>query len=166
MAKDLNKVMIIGNLTRDPELKTTPSGQQVVNVGVATNRSWKNAEGESQEAAEFHNVEAWGKLAEIIAQYLTKGRRAYFEGRLQTDQWEDKESGAKRSKTKIVAQDMILLDSRGSQGGAPASGGGAADQTPAQPTEAEAPQAGAKGDGKAGGKSAKDEEASLDDIPF
>ena len=168
MAKDLNKVMIIGNLTRDPELKTTTTGQQVVNLGVATNRSWKNAEGESQEAAEFHNVEAWGKLAEIIAQYLTKGRRAYFEGRLQTDQWEDKESGAKRSKTKIVAQDMILLDSRGSQSGGAASGGAAGDagdQTPAQPTEAEAPQAGAKG-GQAKGKDAKGEEASLDDIPF
>lgn len=156
MAKDLNKVMIIGNLTRDPELKTTPSGQQVVSLGVATNRSWKNADGQSQEAAEFHNVEAWGKLAEIISQYLTKGRRAYFEGRLQTDSWEDKESGAKRSRTKIVAQDMILLDSRGGAGG----GAPAADQTSAQPTEAEAPQA-----GSAPAKAA-DEEAKLDDIPF
>lgn len=163
MAKDLNKVMIIGNLTRDPELKTTTTGQQVVNLGVATNRTWKNADGQQQEAAEFHNVEAWGKLAEIIGQYLTKGRRAYFEGRLQTDSWEDKESGAKRSKTKIVAQDMILLDSRGSQGGAPAAGG-AGDQTPAQPTEAEAPQGG--GSGKPAGKDNKGEEASLDDIPF
>ncbi len=157
MAKDLNKVMIIGNLTRDPELKTTPSGQQVVSLGVATNRQWKNAEGESQEAAEFHNVEAWGKLAEIIGQYLTKGRRAYFEGRLQTDSWEDKETGGKRSRTKIVAQDMILLDSRGG-------GQGGGDQAPAQPTEAEASQAGGgkpadagKGDGG---------EAKLDDIPF
>ena len=155
MAKDLNKAMIIGNLTRDPELKTTPSGQQVVSLGVATNRQWKNADGQPQEAAEFHNVEAWGKLAEIIGQYLSKGRRAYFEGRLQTDQWEDKESGAKRSRTKIVVNDMILLDSRGSQGSAPAG-----DQAPAQATEAEAPQTGGdapKGDG---------EEAKLDDIPF
>jgi single-strand DNA-binding protein len=159
MAKDLNKVMIIGNLTRDPELKTTPSGQQVVSLGVATNRSWKNADGQQQEAAEFHNVEAWGKLAEIIGQYLKKGRKAYFEGRLQTDQWDDKESGAKRSRTKIVAQDMILLDSRGSAGGN--AGGGAADQIPAKPTEAEAPQA-----APAKGKDAKAEEASLDDIPF
>lgn len=157
MAKDLNKVMIIGNLTRDPEMKTTPNGQQVVNLGVATNRTWKNADGQQQEAAEFHNVEAWGKLAEIIGQYLTKGRRAYFEGRLQTDQWEAKEGGGKRSRTKIVAQDMILLDSRGS------AGGGAADQTPAQPTEAEASQD--SGDKKPA-KSDKAEEASLDDIPF
>lgn len=153
MAKDLNKVMIIGNLTRDPELKTTPNGQQVVSLGVATNRSWKGADGQQQEAAEFHNVEAWGKLAEIIGQYLTKGRRAYFEGRLQTDSWEDKETGGKRSRTKIVAQDMILLDSRG---------GGAGDQTPAQPTEAEAPQtSGGKGSSKKA-----EEDASLDDIPF
>lgn len=159
MAKDLNKAMIIGNLTRDPELKTTPSGQQVVSLGVATNRTWKNAEGQQQEAAEFHNVEAWGKLAEIIGQYLSKGRRAYFEGRLQTDSWEDKETGGKRSRTKIVAQDMILLDSRGSQGGAPAG-----DQSPAQATEAEAPQAG--GDKPAAASKGKDEEASLDDIPF
>lgn len=152
MAKDLNKVMIIGNLTRDPELKTTPNGQQVVNLGVATNRSWKGADGQAQEAAEFHNVEAWGKLAEIIGQYLTKGRRAYFEGRLQTDSWEDKETGGKRSRTKIVAQDMILLDSRGA----------AADQSPAQPTEAEASQE----SGSKAAKGAKTEEASLDDIPF
>jgi single-strand DNA-binding protein len=152
MAKDLNKVMIIGNLTRDPELKTTPSGQQVVSLGVATNRTWKNAEGQQQEAAEFHNVEAWGKLAEIIGQYLSKGRRAYFEGRLQTDSWEDKESGAKRSRTKIVVNDMILLDSRGAQGGG--------DQAPAQATEAEAPQAGGDKPAAAG------EEAKLDDIPF
>jgi single-strand DNA-binding protein len=164
MAKDLNKAMIIGNLTRDPELKTTPNGQQVVSLGVATNRSWKNQQGETQEQAEFHNVEAWGKLAEIIGQYLTKGRRAYFEGRLQTDQWEAKDGGGKRSRTKIVAQDMILLDSRGSAPGG-GGGGGASDQTPAKPTEAEASQV--KGD--AGTKSqpaGKADDASLDDIPF
>lgn len=170
MAKDLNKVMIIGNLTRDPELKTTTTGQQVVNLGVATNRTWKNAEGAAQEAVEFHNVEAWGKLAEIIAQYLTKGRRAYFEGRLQTDTWEAKEDGGKRSRTKLVAQDMILLDSRGSQGasgGASAAAGDASDQTPAQPTEAEAPQAGGSDKSAAKGKDdGKGEDASLDDIPF
>ncbi|MSU76202.1 single-stranded DNA-binding protein [Patescibacteria group bacterium] len=161
MAKDLNKVMIIGNLTRDPELKTTPSGQQVVALGVATNRSWKGADGQAQEAVEFHNVEAWGKLAEIIAQYLTKGGRAYFEGRLQTDQWEAKDGGGKRSRTKLVVQDMILLGGRG--GGA---GGGAADQSQSQPSEAEASQEPAS-ESKADAKKAdKAEDASLDDIPF
>lgn len=160
MAKDLNKAMIIGNLTRDPELKTIPSGQQVASFGVATNRQWKNQQGEKQEAAEFHNVVVWGKLAEICSQYLAKGRRAYFEGRLQTDQWEAQD-GSKRSRTQIVADDMILLDSRGAGGGA------GTDQTPAQPTEAEAPQASSAK--KAGGKGKKDKAAddpALDDIPF
>lgn len=167
MAKDLNKVMILGNLTRDPELKTTPNGQQVVNLGVATNRQWKNPQGETQEQAEFHNVEAWGKLAEIINQYLTKGRRAYFEGRLQTDQWEAQD-GTKRSRTKIVAQDMILLDSRGSapSGGA-SSGAAAGDQTPAQPSEAEGSQVKEDGKAKKQDKPADGgDEAALDDIPF
>ncbi|MDP9212023.1 MAG: single-stranded DNA-binding protein [bacterium] len=173
MAKDLNKAMIIGNLTRDPELRTTPNGQQVASFGVATNRQWKNQQGETQEAAEFHNVVVWGKLAEICNQYLAKGRRAYFEGRLQTDTWEAQD-GSKRSKTQIVADDMILLDSRGSQGGqggGAAAGGAAASQAPAQPTEAEASQADDKA-GKAGkqdekkGKDAPGEDPSLDDIPF
>lgn len=169
MAKDLNKAMIIGNLTRDPELRTTPNGQQVASFGVATNRQWKNQQGETQEAAEFHNVTVWGKLAEICNQYLAKGRRAYFEGRLQTDTWEAQD-GSKRSRTQIVADDMILLDSRGGGGGQ----GGGGSQVPAQPTEAEAPQSGgskdADGKGKddKGGKNKKDDadDPSLDDIPF
>lgn len=166
MAKDLNKAMIIGNLTRDPELRTTPNGQQVASFGVATNRQWKNQQGETQEQAEFHNVVVWGKLAEICNQYLAKGRRAYFEGRLQTQQWEAQD-GTKRSRTEIVADDMILLDSRGGAGGGGAAGGGAADQTPAQPTEAEAPQAEADQGGDKTDKSGKSgDEASLDDIPF
>lgn len=170
MAKDLNKVMVIGNLTRDPELKTTPNGQQLAKFGVATNRQWKNQAGETQEQVEFHNIVVWGKLAEICGQYLAKGRRAYFEGRLQTDQWEAQD-GSKRSRTEIVADDMILLDSRGgNQGGAqPAAEQPAGtDQSPKQPTEAEAPQAGgddAPKDTKGKG-SDKSEEASLDDIPF
>ena len=161
MAKDLNKAMIIGNLTRDPELKTIPSGQQVASFGVATNRQWKNQSGETQEAAEFHNVVVWGKLAEICSQYLAKGRRAYFEGRLQTDQWEAQD-GSKRSRTQLVAQDMILLDSRGAGGG-----GQGGSQVPAQPTEAEAPQAknpGGKPD--QGKKDDKAEDPALDDSPF
>ncbi|MDZ4248080.1 MAG: single-stranded DNA-binding protein [Patescibacteria group bacterium] len=174
MAKDLNKAMIIGNLTRDPEVKTTPNGQQVASFGVATNRQWKNQQGEKQEAVEFHNVVVWGKLAEICGQYLAKGRRAYFEGRLQTDTWEAQD-GSKRSRTQIVADDMILLDSRGQGGGQGGQGGAGASQVPAQPTEAEAPQAGAEAakDSKAKGgkgKGKKDdqgaEDPALDDIPF
>lgn len=178
MAKDLNKAMIIGNLTRDPEMKTTPNGQQVANFGVATNRQWKNQQGEKQEAAEFHNVTVWGKLAEICNQYLAKGRRAYFEGRLQTDTWEAQD-GSKRSRTQIVADDMILLDSRG-QGNGGQGGGAGVSQVPAQPTEAEAPQADGSGGSKGkdakgkkdpqatGGKGKKDDadDPALDDIPF
>lgn len=166
MAKDLNKAMIIGNLTRDPELRTTPNGQQVASFGVATNRQWKNQQGETQEAAEFHNVVVWGKLAEICNQYLAKGRRAYFEGRLQTDTWEAQD-GSKRSKTQIVADDMILLDSRGAGKGGQ---GGGASQVPAQPTEAEASQAGSADAKDKDGKGKKDdknaEDPALDDIPF
>lgn len=165
MAKDLNKVMIIGNLTRDPELRTTPGGQQVANFGVATNRQWKNAAGEKQEAVEFHNVVVWGKLAEICAQYLAKGRRAYFEGRLQTQQWEAQD-GSKRSRTEVVADDMILLDGRGgdapSGGAAPAAAQAGVNQD-AGPGEAEGSQV-----SDSGKKDAKkdDTEVALDDIPF
>lgn len=167
MAKDLNKAMIIGNLTRDPELRTTPNGQNVASFGVATNRQWKNQQGETQEQVEFHNVVVWGRLAEICNQYLSKGRRAYFEGRLQTQQWEAQD-GSKRSRTEIVADDMILLDGRGEGG---SGGGAAASQAPAQPTEAEAPQApaedkGTKDEKKSGKGPDAGQDASLDDIPF
>lgn len=168
MAKDLNKAMIIGNLTRDPEMRTTPNGQNVASFGVATNRQWKNAQGEKQEQVEFHNVVVWAKLAEICQQYLTKGSRAYFEGRLQTQQWEAQD-GTKRNRTELVAEDMIMLDSRG---GAPGGGRGAAasggiDQTPATPTEAEAPQSGGqKDEPKKKDASADKDDTALDDIPF
>ena len=89
----LNKVIIIGNLTRDPELKALPSGTQVTNIGVATNRTWKDKEGNKQDAVEFHNVVAFGRTAEIINQYLKKGSSVLIEGRLQTQSWEDKETG-------------------------------------------------------------------------
>lgn len=164
MAKDLNKVMLIGNLTRDPEVKTTPNGQQVANFGVATNRQWKNQAGETQEQVEFHNIVVWGKLADICGQYLAKGRRAYFEGRLQTQQWEAQD-GSKRSRTEVVADDMILLDSRrDSAGGGAAPQAAGTDQTPAAPSEAEDSQAPAES--KPDDKKKAADEASLDDIPF
>jgi len=171
MAKDLNKAMVIGNLTRDPELRTTQSGQQVASFGVATNRQWKNAAGEKQEQAEFHDIVAWGKLAEICSQYLAKGRKAYFEGRLQTQQWEAQD-GSKRQRTEIIAEDMILLDGRGGGDSAapaaqPASQPGG-DQTPAQPTEAEAPQTSAVASDQAqpAPNQTKPADTALDDIPF
>ena len=115
---DLNKVMIIGNMTRDPELKTTPSGQTVCTFGVATNLVWTDAAGARQTKAEFHNVVAWRKLAEICGQYLKKGNKVYIEGRLQTRDWEGQD-GQKRYRTEIVADNMIMLDSKG--GGAASS---------------------------------------------
>lgn len=106
---NLNKAMIIGNLTRNPETRTTPNGQTVCSFGVATNRIWTNAQGQKQESVEFHNIVAWGKLAEICGQYLTKGRKVYVEGRLQTREWEGQD-GTKRNRTEIVAENMIILD--------------------------------------------------------
>lgn len=111
-SRSLNKVMLIGNLTRDPEMRYTPNGAGVCSFGLATNRSWSSGEGgERREETEFHRIVAWNKLAELCAQLLTKGRKVYIEGRLQTRNWEGPE-GEKRNATEIVAEDMVLLDSR------------------------------------------------------
>jgi single-strand DNA-binding protein len=109
--------MLIGNLTRDPELRYTPQGSAVCSFGLATNRSWMPSEGgERREETEFHRIVAWNKLAELCSQLLTKGRKVYIEGRLQTRSWETPE-GEKRQSTEIVAEDMVLLDSRRDQAG-------------------------------------------------
>src|SRR5258708_13196565 len=109
---DLNKVQIIGRLTRDPELRTTPSGKNVCSFSVATGFTWTDQSGQKKEQTEFHNVVAWGKLADIIGQYMKKGRQVYIEGRLQTTSWDDKTSGQKRYKTEIIADNMIMLGSK------------------------------------------------------
>ncbi len=107
---DLNKVMIIGRLTRDPELRSTPAGAQVCTLGIATNYVYTNQQsGQKVEQVEYHNVVLWRKLAEIAAQYLKKGRRLYVEGRLQTRSW-DGQDGQKKFRTEIVADNMIMLD--------------------------------------------------------
>jgi single-strand DNA-binding protein len=108
---DLNKVMIIGRLTRDPEVRTTTTGTNVTSFGVATGRVWVDKNGQKQENTEFHNVVAWGKLGEIVAQYCKKGKQIYIEGRLQTRNWDDKTSGQKRYRTEIIAENKILLGS-------------------------------------------------------
>ncbi|TAL49719.1 single-stranded DNA-binding protein [Patescibacteria group bacterium] len=120
----LNRATIIGNLTRDPEVKQTPSGQSVCTFSVATNRSWNGQDGKKQEATDFHNVVAWGKLAEICGQYLTKGRKVYIEGRLQTHDWEGQD-GVRRYRTEIITENMIILDrpSGGASPSGPASAG-------------------------------------------
>jgi single-strand DNA-binding protein len=109
---DLNKVQIIGRVTQDVELRQTPNGQNVTTLSIATNRTWTDGTGSKQEQAEFHSVVLWGKLAEIAGQYVQKGKKIYIEGRLQTRSWEAQD-GAKRYKTEIVGENMIMLDSAG-----------------------------------------------------
>lgn len=109
--RSLNKVILIGNLTRDPELRYTPSGTAVCTFGLATNRQWTTQSGEVKEDAEFHRIVAWNKLGELCAQLLSKGRKVYVEGRLSTHSWTAPD-GAQRSSTEIVIEDMIILDSR------------------------------------------------------
>jgi single-strand DNA-binding protein len=111
MARSLNKAILIGNLTRDPELRYTPAGTAVCTFGVATNRQWVTENGEKKEDAEFHRIVAWTKLAEICSQLLTKGRKVYIEGRLQTRSWTGQD-GNQRTTTEIVISDMIILDPR------------------------------------------------------
>lgn len=119
---NLNKVIIAGNLTRDPELRQTASGQSVCTIGVATNRVWNDPAGQKQQATEFHNVVLWGRLAEITNQYLKKGRLVLIEGRLQTRSWDDKQTGQKKYKTEIVAETIQFGPQGGSSGtGAPTS---------------------------------------------
>ncbi len=109
--RSINKVIIIGNLTRDPELRQTPNGQNVVTFGLATNREWVTRDGRKQTSAEFHDLVAWAKLAEICHQYLRKGKLVYVEGYLKTRSWDTPE-GTRKFRTEIVVQDMIMLDKR------------------------------------------------------
>jgi single-strand DNA-binding protein len=111
MARSLNKVELIGNLTRDPELRYTPQGTAVCTFGLATNRSWVTDSGEKKEEADFHRIVAWNKLAELCSQLLAKGRKIYVEGRLSNRSWTGQD-GVQRSVTEIVISDMIILDSR------------------------------------------------------
>ena len=120
MSLNLNHVTLAGNLTRDPELRQVGTDKAVVNFGLAVNRRWRNAAGEQVEEATFVDVEAWGRVAEVIGQYLKKGSPAYIEGRLKLDSWEDKD-GQKRSRMKVVAEQVQFLGTRAaSEGEAPA----------------------------------------------
>jgi single-strand DNA-binding protein len=106
---DLNRSSILGRLTQDPEIKTTPNGQSVCTIGVATGRSWTDQSGNKQEKTEFHNCVLWGKLADIAGQYLSKGRRVFMEGRLETRNWTGQD-GVKKYRTEIIVSNMIMLD--------------------------------------------------------
>lgn len=132
---NFNKAFVLGNVTRDPELRTTPSGQSVASFGVATNRVWKDQAGAQQQAVEFHNIVAWGRLAEICHQYLKKGSLVFIEGRIQTRSWQDQASGQKRYRTEIVTETMQL----GPRGGA--GSGGPSGPSNAQAEKSDAPDA-------------------------
>lgn len=159
MAGSLNKATIIGNLTRDPELKQIPSGQSVCSFGVATSRNWKDASGNKQEQTEYHNVVAWGKLAEICGQYLVKGKKVYVEGRLQTREWEGQD-GSKRNKTEIVCENMIML-------GAPSGGSGSASAfAPPTPSTSPSERGRASQPTPDDPGASPDDEIKIEDIPF
>lgn len=159
---NLNKVLLLGNLTRDPELRYTPKGTAVADVALAINRIWNNEQNQRQEETTFVDITLWGRQAEIAQQYLTKGRGVFIEGRLQMDTWEDKTSGQKRSKLKVVAENLQFMpDGKGGAGGgynsnAAGNGGGNGGQQTRPPAG-----------GPTGGSSA--DESSFgeeDDIPF
>ncbi len=148
----VNKVILIGNLGSDPEVKYTPSGVPVANVNLATNESWTDRSGEKQERTEWHRLVIWRKLAEIVGQYLRKGSKIYVEGRLETRSWDD-QSGQKRYTTEVVVNDLQMLDGRGDAGGDIQQGNNY------QEPPAGAPPGG--GYAPSGGDSAED-----DDLPF
>ncbi len=149
MAKSFNQAIIMGNLTRDPEMRNTPSGQNVASFAVATNRQWQDPSGERKEAVEYHEIVAWGKLAELASQYLSKGRKVLVVGRLQTQSWE--KDGVKRQRTEIVANDISFLDGRG-------------DALAGAPSAPSAPAASKPADTVV--QDLGDEPINLDDIPF
>lgn len=154
----LNKAIIIGNLTRDPELRYTPNGRPVCSFGIATNRRWKDDKGDLKEETEFHDVVAWGKLAEIISQILKKGTKAYVEGRLRTRSWEGQD-GVKRQRTEIIMENFIPLSPKGFVKEVAEI---AKIDTPEVPKETTPkPKAGKKDK-----KQSNDEEIDLDEIPF
>lgn len=135
---NLNKVMLIGNLTRDPELRYTPKGTAVADIGMAINRVWNNDSGQKQEETTFVDVTLWGRQAELAEKYLGKGRGVYIEGRLQLDSWDDKETGKKRSKLKVVGENLQFLpDGKAGSGGG--GGGGQRPQSDSTPAANAAP---------------------------
>lgn len=155
MARSINQVIIMGNLTRDPELRQTPNGQSVCSFSLALNRSYKDSSGEWQEATDYIDVVAWATLAERVAQYLSKGRRALVQGRLQSRSWE--QDGQKRSKVEVLANDVTFLDSRGGEQNGNPDINNQTDERPAK-------SGGSKKDTVI--EDINDEPINLDDIPF
>ena len=161
MARSLNRVQLIGNLTRDPELRYTPQGTGVCTFGLATNRSWTTDTGDKKEEAEYHKIVAWNKLGELCSQLLSKGRKVYVEGRLSTRSWTGQD-GVQKTTTEIVIDDMIILDSR--KDGAPVTTENV-DTSYGEEDEAEKPKA-SKKTAKSEVKEEVSEDVNPDDIPF
>jgi len=159
---DLNKAQIIGRLTRDPEVRTTPTGVSVTSFGVATNFVWKDVDGNRKEAVEFHNVVGWRRLGEIMGQYLRKGSKVFIEGRLQTRNWEGQD-GSKRNRTEIVADNLIMLDSKRDS---EARMSESPTYEPTTPKEEAKPAATATEEDPSRQGEAEAEEISVEDIPF
>lgn len=162
MARSLNQVTLMGNLTRDPELRQTPTGQNVTSFSLALNRSYKDQSGEWQEATDYIDIVCWGPLAERVAQYLSKGRRCLVQGRLQSRSWE--QDGQKRSKVEVLANDVTFLDSRGGEDGGSSFGGNSGAEAPAA-TDKPKPSKKPKKDDVVI-EDVGEEPINLDDIPF
>ncbi len=166
MARSLNRVQLIGNLTRDPELRYTPQGTAVCTFSIATNRQWKTDSGDTKDDAEFHRIVAWDKLAEICSQLLKKGSKAYVEGRLQTRKWQSKE-GQDRTTTEIVISEMMLLDrSSGGEGYESSSSSPDLDIPDDFRQEAPEPEVKEAKEAKKSKPAKQTQEPSEDDIPF
>ncbi len=129
MAKSVNKVILIGNLGKDPEVRYTPQGTAVATLALATNERFKDKDGNWQDRTEWHSLVAWQRTAEIIGEYCKKGSQIYVEGRLKTDSWDDKETGQKKYRTDIVVNDLVLLGGRGGGAGSSSSEGGSFNQS-------------------------------------
>lgn len=151
-----NKVLLMGNLTRDVELKSIAGGQNVAKLGLAVNRKWTGQDGQLKEEVTFVDCEAWGKTAETLAKYLSKGKPVFIEGRLKLDMWE--KDGQKHSKMKVVVESFQFIDSKGGGGGGNG-GGGSSSESEAKPSWSKAPAG-------AGSSSAPEQQAPPDDIPF
>jgi single-strand DNA-binding protein len=157
MSKSINQVILMGNLTRDPELRTTPSGQSVCSFSLAVNRSWQGADGTQQDAVDYFDITAWGKLGELVDQYLRKGRKCLVMGRLSQRSWE--QDGQKRSKVEVVANDVTFLD-----------GGGARDNSSSDNSSTPPAKSSSKGDDSSSNNDVAiedvDEKIDLSEIPF
>lgn len=164
-SRSLNKVQLIGNLTRDPELRYTPSGAAVCTIGLATNRSWMTESGEKKEETEFHRIIAWNKLAELCSQLLVKGRKIYIEGRLRTNSW-TAQDGTQKNITEIVIEDMILLDSKRPVSGEEVHTATVTAQPAPTAATAKKPSAPASDEKTATTASGVNEDVNPDDIPF